>query len=251
MKPAVWAYAGLIAVAEAIGAGVSPLLGAIAHGVLVTVLLGHYTFGETAPYRRILMVLVLPSLLRILSLALPAARIPQIFWYVLVGAPMLLGAILAARRLQLSAQDVGLPLRSAALQGVIALSGLALSIAAYSILRPEPLFEAVNLPGLIGSAIILAVFSGFLEEFIFRGVLQRSASELFDGPLAIVLSSLIFASLYIGSLSLVYLGFIGLVGLYFGYCVHKTGSLWGVALAHSLMNIGLLVVWPAVANRLA
>jgi membrane protease YdiL (CAAX protease family) len=41
--------------------------------------------------------------------------------------------------------------------------------------------------------------------------------------------------MYMGSLSLSYVLFIGLVGLFFSWCVKRTGSIWGVVLAHSLL----------------
>jgi len=34
------------------------------------------------------------------------------------------------------------------------------------------------------------------------------------------------------------------VALFFGYSVHKTGSILGVTLSHGLTNIGLFLVFP-------
>jgi membrane protease YdiL (CAAX protease family) len=57
-------------------------------------------------------------------------------------------------------------------------------------------------------------------------------------------SSILFATMYIGSLSLSYVIFMGLVGLFFSWCVYRTASLWGVTLAHGVMMAGMLLVWP-------
>ena len=87
------------------------------------------------------------------------------------------------------------------------------------------------------------VFTGFVEEIIFRGMLQQVANEILGGA-GVLCSSILFAIMYTGSLSLSYMLFIGLVGLFFGWCVNRTGSIWGVILAHSILNIGMILVWP-------
>ena len=92
-------------------------------------------------------------------------------------------------------------------------------------------------------AIILAGLTALVEEFVFRGLVLAAVREAYGGPAAVLFSSMLFASMYLGSLSPAYFVIISLVGLYFGYCVLKTGSLAGVVVAHGLMNLGLLFVW--------
>ncbi len=247
-------YLAAIAIAELAGVFISPLASLLIHAGLIGVLLGHYLIQDKAPYRRVLPILLLAPLLRLLSLALPAPfrLTPQIYWYALVGAPLLLAAILVIRLLGLTRTSLGLqdwPPRALP-QGLIALSGLPLGIAAFSILWPKPVINGADLGMVAIGSIVVAIFAGFTEEFIFRGLLQRVVGETFNGRVAVIGSSLLFAVMYVGSLSVVYVAFISLVGLYFGYCVYKTGSLWGVIVAHSFMAVGAIVIWPVVANRL-
>lgn len=91
----------------------------------------------------------------------------------------------------------------------------------------------------------MTVFGGFLEELVSRGLLQELASEVFGGA-GPLLSNGLFTLMYLGSLSWGYLLFMSLPGFYFGWSVRRTGSIWGVALAHSIMKIGLLLVWPVL-----
>jgi membrane protease YdiL (CAAX protease family) len=130
-------------------------------------------------------------------------------------------------------------------QVAIALAGAPLGIAAFEILTPAPVISPLTGPNFLGGAFILIVFSAFLEELIFRGLLQRGARELF-GRLGLVIVSVLYASLYVGSLSAPYIAFVGAVGLMFAVAVERTGILWGVVGAHSLLNVGLLMVWPTV-----
>jgi membrane protease YdiL (CAAX protease family) len=249
MRRVIWAYVLAIVVAEVVTVYLNAAIGVAAHALIVITLIANYIWREAAPYRRMLPVLALVPLLRILGLALPSPSVPLVYWYAVVGIPILVAATLAAHLLRFSPTDLGLKGRNGLTQVVIAISGLPLGAAAYLILRPIDLIVGFDwLAILLGSA-VLTVFVGFMEEFIFRGLIMRATREVFGRQAAIICSSLLFATLYIGSLSLGYLIFIGLVGVYFAYCVDKTGSLWGVSVAHSLMIIGYIVILPVVAGR--
>lgn len=243
----VLAYIAAIAVAEAISVFIGVIPGTLGHAILIPTMLSHYGLSE-ARYRRVLPVLALVPLLRILSLVMPIQQLPQIYWHALVGLPLLIAAVLAAHLLGLSRAMLGLNLYARPLQALIALSGVPLSMAAFFILRPDPLIGEVSGSTIMIGAAILTIFAGFTEEFIFRGLLQQVVGEVFDGRAATLYSTILFAIMYIGSLSLSYVLFIALVGLFFAYCVNKSGSLWGVVLAHSIMNVGMVFVWPFIVN---
>jgi len=247
MKGIIWAYILAIVVAEAVGVAGNMAIGVAAHGLIIVALLLNYVWAEDAPYRPMLPVLALLPLLRLLSLALPARGIPQIYWYVVVGVPLLLAATLAARLLQITPGAVGLGRRSTRVQAAIALSGLPLAVAAYLILRPAPLFVGFDWPAILIGSVILTLFAGFTEEYIFRGLLLHTTRGIFGRQAAIIGSSLLFAALYVGSLSFGFLLLIGAMGVFFAYCVDKTGSLWGVAVAHSVMAVGMILIMPAIA----
>ncbi|MFC2034405.1 lysostaphin resistance A-like protein [Chloroflexota bacterium] len=93
-------------------------------------------------------------------------------------------------------------------------------------------------------ALIFLVVVGFVEELIFRGVLQYAAIDLF-GRWGIVYVSLLFAILHMGFLSWIDLIYVFIVALFFGWVVEKTGSLLGVVLAHGITNIMLYLVAPS------
>lgn len=244
------AYILAIAAAEAVGAYADALLGAIIHAGLIAVLLAHYGLRPTTPSARVLPALVVAPLLRLLSLTLAVPGWPNVVWHALAGGASLWAAVVAARRLGLRRAMLGLRLRYWALQALIAMSGLFFGLAAFAVLRPSPALEGFDWPALLLSAAVLAVFTAVVEEFIFRGLVQGAAQQAFGGPAAVLASSLLFASMYLGSLSPAFFAVISLVGFYFGYCAQKTGSLAGVTLAHVLMNLGLMFVWPAVAVRI-
>jgi membrane protease YdiL (CAAX protease family) len=250
MKPVLWAYVLAIVLAEAAGVALNAGLGVALHGLILLTLLVNYVWRTLAPYRRLLPVLMLIPLLRILSLSLLSPEVPPIYWFLLAGIPVLVSAALTAHLLQFSPRQLGLAIRFDLTQAGIALTGLPLAVAAYWLLRPAPLLTSLDWQGLLIGFLSLAVFAGFTEELIFRGLVLHTTREVFGRPAAIILSSLLFATVYVGSLSAGFLVLTGLVGVYFAYCVEKTGSLWGVTVAHSLMASGLILILPAVAGSL-
>lgn len=218
--------------------------GSAAHAILVAVLLMHVIAAPRAPYRPMLTALLLPSLMRLLGLTIPVAATPQAIRYLMAGTPALLGAILAARVVALPRSLFDRP-SNIWLQGLIAVSGVANGLLAYLVLRPAA--QPGGLLLTILTAFVVAVFVAGGEELVFRGVLQAAASEVFDSPVAgLAVSTATFTLMYVGSLSIVFIILMSAMGLFLGWTVHQTRSLWGAIGAHVGMVVGLIVVWPLV-----
>ena len=240
------------------GAEVVALVGGVAAGtvcdaVLLGILWTHHVVASrgaarsltpSQPLPRALLALALLPLLRMLSVTMPVRLLPQISWYALIGVPLLLGVVITARVLDLSAFRLGLRVQGWwPWQPLIALSGLPLAVIALALMRPQPLIARtdVGVGPVLVSALILLIFVGFTEELVFRGVLQHVAVDVF-GRAGLVWSSALFAFMYLGSLSPSYVLFMLLVGLFFAWCVDRTGSLWGVAVAHGVFVILVLLI---------
>jgi len=236
-------YMVLIAAAEIVCVFIGVVWGVLGHALLILVLLNNYIVRENAPYRRALPVLALVPLIRILSLTIPARDVPQIYWYALIGMPLLTAVFATRKLLRISWAHLGLGLNSWPSQTLIALSGLPLGLAAFLLFRPEPVYEASSWSGIAIGAAIIVIFTGFTEEIIFRGLLHQVAYEIF-GWVGMFYGSALYTVMYIGSYSLSYMFFFGLVGLCFSCCVNQTRSIWGVIFAHSFLNLGMFFIWP-------
>jgi membrane protease YdiL (CAAX protease family) len=239
------AFTLAIAVAEATGAFGWVVLSTLQHAIFILVLLGAYGGLGTISFRHFFPILALIPLLRILSLVIPIRQVLQIYWYAMIGGPLLIAVALTIRLLALSPASLGFRRGSWTSQILLAATGLPLSIAAFFILRPKPIIPSLNGVDIIIGSLILVVFAGFTEEVIFRGLLQHVVREAL-GRLGLLYSSALFAIMYSGSLSGRYVLFMGAVGLLFSWGVDRTGSLWGVVVAHGILNVGQLLVWPVL-----
>jgi len=223
-----------------------PQLGLLIHGALLLLLLLHAALWASGPLQKLLYCLALAPLIRLLSLSMPLAQIQPVFWYAIIGLPLFLAAWLAMRISGYAPAELGLSLGSSLpLQALTALSGLGLGYLEYRILHPAPLAPTFTLGSIWLPALILLIFTGLLEELIFRGLLQR-ASHVLLGNLGVVYVSLAFAVLHIGYRSLPDFAFVFAVGLLFSLVARRSRSIWGVTLAHGLTNISLFLVFPFV-----
>jgi membrane protease YdiL (CAAX protease family) len=72
---------------------------------------------------------------------------------------------------------------------------------------------------------------------IFRGVLLRAAGDYMGVIGGSLYVSCLFAALQISQLLFLGVIYAFLVSLFFCWIVRRTGSIWGVTIAHGLMNM--------------
>jgi CAAX protease family protein len=241
-----WAYLLLISAAEIVTSVVNPQAGLTLHALLLVGLTFFGASGQLSQERRLALALTLAPLIRLLSLALPLIRFPQLTWYPIVAVPLLLATWIVVRLLGLSRQQLGLRRGNPWLQLMLVGGGLGLGVAEYIILRPTPLLSSYSWAAVVLPALSLVIFTGFTEELIFRGLLQAVAAPVLT-RWTLVYVSLLFAALHIGYLSLADVVFVFAVGMLFGQIVRWGGSILGVTLAHGLTNVTLFLLMPYVA----
>ncbi len=242
----------LIVAGEISTAAGAPFVGIALDAVAVALLASsrwHFTPSGTQSPPDALMqacvVIAMLPIMRLLSVTMPLKRVSDLGWYVLIGLPLLpiLMRLMGEQphlRLQLRASGKYLS------QGLIALIGIPLGMFGYVIAHPDRLASGSLLHNPVVAFVILTVFSGLLEEVLFRGLLS-DAIERFFGPLVGILgASALFAIFNAGAGGLWFAIFALYYGFTFALIARRTGSLVGVSLAHGLLNTGLIVVWPRV-----
>ncbi|GAJ12550.1 unnamed protein product, partial [marine sediment metagenome] len=167
-------------------------------------------------------------------------------WYIVVNVPVLVAAVTMMRVQGVGFRDAGVKFEKPMEVGWIALTGVPLGFIDYLILRPESIAAGLSLSGVLLLALGLGLSTGFVEELMFRGLMQPGAVEVFGERRGLVGVAAVFASLHIGWLSPVDLVFVFSVGLFYGYLALRTGNIIGVTLSHGLTNVVLFLVAPAI-----
>jgi uncharacterized protein len=243
---------GILAVDIAVAAD-RVLLGSVLAAALILVIVNHQVFAapdrtatpdRTGPgearLEMALAALALVPLLRLLAPMAALKNVSDLGRYLVIGTPLLLAAasVVGWRTLR---DDLA---RFDLADAIVAGSGAALGYPLYLLARPEPLVASGFLRG-FGAAVALLLCSGAMEEFVFRGAVQGSLTPFFP-RLAVVISTVLFAGAYLSVRPVSYAIAVSIFGLFAGLVVQRTRSLSGVALAHGLLNVGALLVWPLV-----
>jgi membrane protease YdiL (CAAX protease family) len=255
-------YLLAIAAAEAVTAFIVTPWGIVFYIVILTTIIVRSALGKRYFHQQLILPLALVPLLRITSLTIAEMNLPHLWLYPTIYVPLLLAAVAVVILLRSGstiivagskpvviahisksrAKDIWLKSGWLGVQLGVGATGILFAIAGYPVLKTEPIIADFTWNQIWLPALVLLCI-GFVEELIFRGVIQRGAVELF-GNWGIVYVSLLFAVLYIGVLPIAWMAFAFVVSLYFGWVVKLTKSILGVALAHALYNIVLYMVIP-------
>lgn len=222
-------------------------IGITLHAIILFALLFHSGLESDKGFSRFLMILVLAPLIRMLSLSMPLAHFSRLSWFLLISIPTFI-AIFTCMWLQaLRPINVGLSLPSlqnTPIEAGVILLAIPFGIAEYQILKPSPLLE-LEAANLITASLIFMVCTGFVEELVFRGLIQYNAIQLMRKWWGIIFISALFAVLHIGNLSLLDCLLAFSAGFIYSVVREKTGSVYGISVSHGIMNIILFLVAPA------
>jgi len=181
--------------------------------------------------------LTLPPLLRILDLSMPIFFPYTIYLFPLVYFPVFPSVYMAVKALDLRTEDLGFTLRRWYLfipAGF--LIGYLLSYPEFLILHPSSLIPDLTLKSFVTLFIVMYVFVAFVEELVFRSVLQSSLEREFGLKKGLLLASVIFAVMHsgFGYLETIYALFAGLL---MGFVFQRTKSLPFVIMIHGTINV--------------
>ncbi|KUO53577.1 MAG: hypothetical protein APF76_12270 [Desulfitibacter sp. BRH_c19] len=191
------------------------------------------------------MALALAPLIRISSISLPLAEITFILWYPIISVPLLVAAFLIKSLMGISFREMGYSFSNFQAQLIIGTIGIPLGVIHYQILKP--VYSDLNLVAneLWFTVLVLIICTGFLEEFIFRGILFRASVEVV-GNKALLYVSCIYSVMHIAHGSLVNVIFVFLVAILFTKILIWQKNIIGISLAHGLMTVTLYVICPAL-----
>ncbi|RLC69623.1 MAG: CPBP family intramembrane metalloprotease [Chloroflexi bacterium] len=201
------------------------------------------------PDHRFYLSMALVPLIAIVSLSMPLEYFLELYRYLLISVPVLAAALVVIRILRLSPAEIGLSFSrvlQVPLQGLIGLTGAIFGLIGFWLLSPQPLIPTLSLEKVLPPALIFLVATGFTEELVFRGIIQRSSLEVM-GTWGLVYTAAVFSTFYVGYLSWIswaWWGVVFVAGFFFGWITKQTGSIWGVSLADGLVNICLYLILP-------
>lgn len=219
----------------------TPVLGLILYVATLFVAFTHASLIWDRSLFRLLVSLSIVPLLRILSLMIALLPLPVTTALLVAAAPLAFVTLGAYRLLGYSRPLVGLTFKRLPMQALTALSGLGLGVVQY-LLQSGPVIRVNSLAEMILPALLLIAGTGLLEEFIFRGLIQRSAFNIMRWR-GVVYVALIYAVLQLGG-GILFAALSFATGVVFGVVTRNTRSVLGAGLAHGIANVVALVFFP-------
>ena len=231
----------------------NPKAGIALHAVILFTLLLHSGMesDKDKNLSTFLMALVLAPLIRILSLSMPFIHFSKISGFLLISIPIFVAIFTCMWVQGLRPKDIGLSLsklKHTPIEAGVILLAIPFGIIEYQIMEPAALpglgSGAVNF---IAASLIFIVCTGFLEELVFRGLIQHNTIKLMSKWWGILFVSTIFGVLHVGNLALWDCVLAFSIGFMFSVVREKTGSIYGISISHGIINIILFLIAPTIA----
>ncbi|MHB1627517.1 MAG: CPBP family intramembrane glutamic endopeptidase [Bacilli bacterium] len=227
-----------------------PLLGNWLHVILMAVLIWRGTHLIQRPEGRLFLAMAVLPLVRIVSFAVSPTFFPGVWFYSVSEILILMGGIAAAFVLRVSVEDLGLRLpRLTWVTPLVLLSGFAAGWAESHIISPQPVVTTLSWSAVWLPSLMLIATTGFVEEFVFRGLLQSVSAKLLGPTLSIVFTAVVWSVLHTGWLSFGDVMFVLVVGLLWSWMRTVERSIWTLTLAHGIANVMLFVIIPNWPGR--
>lgn len=191
----------------------------------------------------LLQMFALLPLFRLVNLGMPVFIERTLYWFPLVYAPILPAVYLVMRT-----QPQLRPRHNLRAFGLLVVPGLLVSAflgeVEWLIITPEALIAEWSVIQLVLIAVVMIGFVGFVEELLFRGVLQTGLKNHLGRWGAILFVSALFGLMHAGYGSGLQLLFAGCLGLLYGVTYEYTNSLLLVTVMHGVLNVFLFAVVP-------
>ena len=237
-------YLIVISAVEVIIAYNSMELGLGLEFIILFALLVTSSIFESYNFSNLLRSMMILPLIRIIRLTLPVTQANLLSLFIVIAFLLFVTSVTIVRTQKLNRKNVGLILGNIPVQLIIALSGFILGFIEYMILRPQALISSFTLESVLIGSIILIISTGFAEELLFRGILQKNAENVLGNIYGVIYASILFMVFHIGWYSSLDVLFVFGVSMLYGYIFQKTRSLFGITLSHGICNSVLYLIMP-------
>lgn len=191
----------------------------------------------------LLSVFALVPLFRLVNLGMPVFLDLTIYWYPLVYAPLIPAIFLIAR-----SSGISTPRFDVEKAGLFLFPGLILGallgLVEYLIISPSALVPTWTPANILLIGIVMFGFVGFVEELLFRGLLQRHLEQTVGVLPGLVVANFLFGMMHSAYGSSLEIVFAGLIGLLFGIIYDWTESVLLISIIHGTLNVVLFGFIP-------
>jgi membrane protease YdiL (CAAX protease family) len=242
-----WVVAGvsgiMVLLAELLLMQQQILSGLLLYSLVLILLLIFGTLRWPRPQHQLL-VLTIPAVSRLMAYTLPLGELSPIFAHLVIGVPMALTAVVFVWLLEHEWPNLSFTWQRLPYYLLLTALGAASGLLLYQFHQPAPLVE--NDPILLFFyALVLVVAMAFVEEWLFRDIMQTALTRLWgNGLLAGLVVACFYTALSLGQGPLLFSLLIFILALALSWLRLAGNNLLGVCLAHGAANLVFFLILP-------
>ncbi|MDY9928089.1 type II CAAX endopeptidase family protein [Methanosarcina sp.] len=218
---------------------------AVAYTLLLIILSFSIIVSKKLEIRKIHQAFILLPILRLVNLSMPIFFESNLYSFLFIYVPMAIPATIISVHQEIPGEKKADLLKKMKVYLPFSiLAGLILAEAEYLIIRTSPLIPDLSPVNLLQLTIIMIFVVGFVEEFIFRGIIQTRLEEFLGPAGGILLASLLFGIMHSSYGTHYEIAYTFLAGGILGYLFYRTKSLSLVVMIHGFINIFLFGLIP-------
>ena len=204
-----------------------------------------YLYIKDPEIHKLHQALMLLPVLRLINLSMPVFFETTLYAFIFVYGPLAIPVAVIVIHQRHSLKQIGISIKNIEAYMILAIPlGFFLGLGEYLTLRPGYLIPDLEFMNLLTLSVIMVFFVGFVEEIIFRSILQTRLQEALSVPEALAITSILFGLMHSGYGNFHEMLYTGFVGLILGFMFYKTKSLPFIAVMHGFVNVFLFGVFP-------
>jgi membrane protease YdiL (CAAX protease family) len=221
------------------------LAGAILHVITVLMLSLSVIWVPRSHVSRSFQVLALLPIIRLLNISIPVFSEVTLYYFVFIYVPLLLPAYVVIRHQDRDLSHIGLTFQRLPIYIPLSiLTGGGMAWGESMIIDAGNLVPDLSFASLLKLSFVMIFIVGFIEELIFRSLLQTRMEDSFGRLRGLLIAGLLFGVMHSGYGTFYEILYTSLMGIVLGYMFQRTGSLPLVSLTHGFVNIFLFGIIP-------
>lgn len=202
-------------------------------------------FIESKEIQKTYQAFLLLPILRLVDFSMPLFYEEKLYNLIFIYGLLIIPVSIAATNQEFSGAELGITFKKIGRYILLSiLLGFFLGVGEFTIVGKNPLIYYLSIFNLLILAVIMIFVVSFVEELIFRSILQNRLETIIGSTKAVIITSILFGLMQSGYGNVYEFIYIFFVGVLLGYLFHKTRSLPLVTLIHGFMNVFFFGIIP-------
>lgn len=217
-------------------------------GILIVLSLSNI-FVKDFEVEKIYQALMLLPILRLINFSMPIFFETTLYTFVFVYGTLAIPAAVVIIHQRYSLEKIGISMKNIGAYMILSIPlSFVLGLGEYLTIKAEYLIPDFTFENLFKLTFVMVFFVGFIEELIFRSILQTRLEKALSINESLLITGLLFGLMHSGYGTFYEIIYTGFVGLFMGLAFYKTKSLPFIAVLHGFINVFLFGILPYYLN---